>query len=158
MITSLLALVALGIMGYELVQLMEIGTCASGGPYVSARECPNGTGAKILLLTAAIIVYVFATIAASFRSFSAGMFWFGLLFVGLGGAFLYAEAAGKVNGGGGVGWILGGVFVPMGLFPLLGGIKGLLDEARDDGETQPLWATPYVVGSELRRADPPQQG
>ena len=28
--------------GYSIFQLLQVGTCASGGPYVSARECPDG--------------------------------------------------------------------------------------------------------------------
>ena len=28
--------------GYGIFQLLQVGTCASGGPYVSARECPDG--------------------------------------------------------------------------------------------------------------------
>jgi hypothetical protein len=28
--------------GYSLYQLLQVGTCASGGPYVPARECPDG--------------------------------------------------------------------------------------------------------------------
>ena len=29
--------------GYGIYQMLQIGTCASGGPYVVARECPDGT-------------------------------------------------------------------------------------------------------------------
>src|SRR5215211_3602271 len=41
---------------YALYELMNIGTCASGGPYVSARECPEGTFEKALLLPGGFIV------------------------------------------------------------------------------------------------------
>ena len=39
-----LALMVGGVAGlaYCIVELASIGTCASGGPYVSARECPAG--------------------------------------------------------------------------------------------------------------------
>ncbi len=30
-------------LAYDVYQLLQIGTCATGGPYVSARECPDGT-------------------------------------------------------------------------------------------------------------------
>lgn len=33
---------------YCIVELTQIGTCASGGPYVSARPCPAGTELYIL--------------------------------------------------------------------------------------------------------------
>lgn len=44
------ALVLGGIGGatYCIVELTQIGTCASGGPYVSARPCPDGTGLYIV--------------------------------------------------------------------------------------------------------------
>ena len=35
--------------GYGIFQMLQIGTCASGGPYVSARECPDGIEADLLL-------------------------------------------------------------------------------------------------------------
>jgi hypothetical protein len=44
------ALVLAGLGGaiYCVVELASIGTCASGGPYVSARPCPAGTELYIL--------------------------------------------------------------------------------------------------------------
>ncbi len=39
-----LVLGGLGGAAYCIVELTQIGTCASGGPYVSARQCPDGTG------------------------------------------------------------------------------------------------------------------
>ena len=36
--------------GYGIFQLLQVGTCASGGPYVSARECPDGIGGLIFAL------------------------------------------------------------------------------------------------------------
>jgi hypothetical protein len=41
--------------GYGIFQLLGIGTCASGGPYVSARQCPDGTGGLMLALTGGIL-------------------------------------------------------------------------------------------------------
>ena len=38
-------------MGYGINQLLGVGTCASGGPYVSARPCPDGTVALMWALT-----------------------------------------------------------------------------------------------------------
>ena len=40
---------------YAVYELMQTGTCASGGPYVSARECPDGTFAKGLLIPVTFI-------------------------------------------------------------------------------------------------------
>ena len=42
-IGAALVLAGLGGAIYCVVELATIGTCASGGPYVSARECPPGT-------------------------------------------------------------------------------------------------------------------
>jgi hypothetical protein len=39
---------------WALYKALRIGTCASGGPYVSARPCPAGTGAVILGLIVGI--------------------------------------------------------------------------------------------------------
>ena len=42
--------------GYGIFQLLQVGTCASGGPYVSARECPDGIGGLMFALTGGIIL------------------------------------------------------------------------------------------------------
>lgn len=41
---AVLVLGGLGGAACCIVELTQIGTCASGGPYVSARPCPDGTG------------------------------------------------------------------------------------------------------------------
>jgi len=63
-----LALMVGGVAGlaYCIVELASIGTCASGGPYVSARECPAGTEWYIIGIFPSIIGFlagagVFAT-------------------------------------------------------------------------------------------------
>jgi hypothetical protein len=40
---------------YGIFQLLQVGTCASGGPYVSARECPDGIEALFFSLFGGII-------------------------------------------------------------------------------------------------------
>ena len=50
---------ALVLFNVKLLQLLEVGTCASGNvPYDIAPgyECPEGTGTDILLLTASIFI------------------------------------------------------------------------------------------------------
>ncbi len=42
------------VIGYSINQLLQVGTCASGGPYVSARECPDGIERVMLALTGGI--------------------------------------------------------------------------------------------------------
>ena len=41
---------------YAVYQLLQIGTCASGGPYVPARQCPPGTERIALAIPGALIV------------------------------------------------------------------------------------------------------
>ncbi len=44
------------VVGYGVNQLLQIGTCASGGPYVSARQCPDGIGGLMLGLTGGVLL------------------------------------------------------------------------------------------------------
>ncbi len=50
----LLALGALVAFDWALYEVVQTGTCASGGPYVSARQCPQGTGLRVVVLTLAV--------------------------------------------------------------------------------------------------------
>jgi hypothetical protein len=151
---SVFALAALAAMTFALWQLVGVGTCASGGPYVSTRECPAGTGADALLLTASILVYVVATIAASFQSPSAGGFWFGALFTALGGMFIVAEATDHAaKSGGGVGWFVGVLFLAMGVLPLVGSIIMMVKGRGQDDNGPATFAGPYIVGAELVRRE-----
>jgi hypothetical protein len=53
-----LILAGVAVMGYCIYELAHIGTCASGGPYVSARECPAGTGTLIVGIFPAVLVVI----------------------------------------------------------------------------------------------------
>jgi hypothetical protein len=55
-----IALMLLGVAAFSfgLYHLMKTGTCASGGPYVSARACPSGTGGWIASLIGGIFVFL----------------------------------------------------------------------------------------------------
>ena len=110
--------------------LMLTGTCASGGPYVSARPCPPGTGGQIL----AVIGGVFGGLigagiyAARGRSgerrdsrYPLPLAMWTLLFCTIAGSGLYATlgpAAGK-DAPKGTAIFLAALFFPMGLAPLL---------------------------------------
>src|SRR5215208_534702 len=52
----LLGLGSLVAFDWALYEIVQTGTCASGGPYVSARPCPEGTALRIAVLTCAIPV------------------------------------------------------------------------------------------------------
>jgi hypothetical protein len=142
----LIALASLVGMTIEILKLMDIGTCASGNTaYVVAQQCPDGTGTTILILTACIIVFTFSTIAISFSDFAAGAFWFGLLFVVLGGAFLYAAVTSDTNGAG-VGYLIGPLFLIMGIVPLFMGTRDMIESLGDGNEDSvPIAASGLLV-------------
>lgn len=48
-------------LAYDIYQLLQIGTCASGGPYAIARECPDGTARLGYLIPVAVIVMLVGT-------------------------------------------------------------------------------------------------
>ena len=61
-----LMVAGLAAFGFGLYHLVKTGTCASGGPYVSARPCPSDTGLHVAALVAGVFVFlaggaVFAT-------------------------------------------------------------------------------------------------
>ena len=53
--------------GWGLWNLLQTGTCSSGGPYVSARECPDGTGWHIVAVTLAPFVAPLGIVAWALR-------------------------------------------------------------------------------------------
>jgi hypothetical protein len=55
-----LALMVAGVVGFAicLYELVKTGTCASGGPYVSARECPSSTPYYVGGLTGGIVLFL----------------------------------------------------------------------------------------------------
>lgn len=124
----LLGLGALVLFDWSLYQLVQTGTCASGGPYLSARPCPEGTGLRIAGLIVAIPV---GLIGCALLSFSRRGNWraaigvwlvaWALLFVSSGVVALVAVYASDdpVVEGARLGvWIMAAIFIPMGLVPL----------------------------------------
>jgi hypothetical protein len=55
-----LALMLAGVGGlvYGLYRVIDIGTCASGGPYVSAHPCPSNTGLFVALIVGGVFVFL----------------------------------------------------------------------------------------------------
>jgi hypothetical protein len=125
-----------------LVNLMEIGTCASGGPYVSARPCPEGTGGKMALLFGGIIGGLIGAAIFAFRGdrpggsgeslaggfFGWGTFAWGLFFAGTGTVALVSSLTMEDDGTDGKlgGLIVAGTFLTMGLPVFLFSLKGIL--------------------------------
>ncbi len=53
-----LMLVGTAVIAFSIYKLSQIGTCASGGPYVSARPCPAGTAAYGIAIFPAVIAFL----------------------------------------------------------------------------------------------------
>ena len=113
---------------WGLYEVTRIGTCASGGPYVSARPCPEGTGFRIVAMILSIFgglagIGVYSAGRAAHGRAAAGLgvlMWF-MLFVGGSAAMLlsaYGPAA-PDDAPGGVAIFISILFVPMGVVPLL---------------------------------------
>lgn len=118
---------------WALYSVGRIGTCASGGPYVSARACPEGTGLKIMLLMGSVFggLLGIALYAAGWgrakRAARAGLglgtLMWSFLFLGSAAAMALAAWGPAADGAPGVSTaaiVLVIVFVPMGIAPLLG--------------------------------------
>lgn len=43
------------LLGYAIYQVLQVGTCASGGPYQIARECPGGIERLMLMIPAGLV-------------------------------------------------------------------------------------------------------
>ncbi|WP_354700174.1 hypothetical protein DSM112329_00438 [Paraconexibacter sp. AEG42_29] len=136
---------------YDLVQ---IGTCSDGGPYVNVRPCPGDTALEAMALVLSIFVVPFAGIyliatrvhglgkaapGGTGMAATIGGLWFFLLFTCMGAAALVAgdgPAAPDVPGdnGSGARWVAG-TFLLMGAPALLAMCVGLARGARRPGRT-----------------------
>ncbi|MEA2463525.1 MAG: hypothetical protein QOJ98_1272 [Acidobacteriota bacterium] len=126
---------------WGMYHLMRTGSCASGGPYVSARPCPPGTELHILSLVGGIFggfigVGLFAARGRSDTrresSYPLPLALWTLLFCTLAGSGLYAAfgpAAGD-DAPKGTAIFLGLLFIPMGLAPLPFGLAGRKKSAK----------------------------
>ena len=128
-----LFLAGLAAFEYALYELMQTGTCASGGPYVSARPCPAGTFEKALLLPAGFIVGTIGIIVFALRGSRPGapdgarslnatlVAWSGL-FIVTGIVALLASIGPGADSAQDARWVgifLCALFVPMGIAPLV---------------------------------------
>ena len=128
----LVSLASLLLMTWALYHLVRTGTCASGGPYVSARPCPEGTGAKILGLTGAIFalligggIYAARGSRGHGATLGMGIVLWSLLFISLAAA-TFVAAFGPANnddpGARTAAIVLAIVFLPMAILPLIGAV------------------------------------
>ncbi len=142
------ALVAISLTIYK---LLGVGTCASGGPYVVARECPEGTEWLGLLLPGSIFVGLFGIVLYAMRGappgsekkggagFAALLGWSGL-FLGIAFACFWGVWGPNANPGPGGelgGLIVGFLFVPMGLIPIFASLAVLRKERKHGVKADP---------------------
>jgi hypothetical protein len=150
---------------YAVYQLLQVGTCASGGPYQVARECPDGTERLGLAIPIAVIAMLIGAAFYALRGRAPGsgrdprpgigivLIWSGL-FLGIAFACFWGVWGPDANPGPGGklgGLIVGFLFVPMGLGgawmfwhlapTTAGGMKTLGVGARD------LWNVTRAAGS-----------
>jgi hypothetical protein len=126
----LVMVVGLAAFVWGLYNLMEIGTCASGGPYVSARPCPEGSGKYF----AAVPLGIVATLVGGLVG-GVGLLLLPIVFTGVGGASVASGVAGEDAGAGAFPFVFGGLFLAFGLLPLLAlpALKGRLPSTRSPG-------------------------
>lgn len=133
-----ISVIAITACAWALYRLIRTGTCASGGPYVSAQPCPSGTGLQIMALVGGIFGLLIGIgiytargqtsppARGSRKSFAA--VGFSLLMLSMAAACLLAafgpastgEAGPQLGGG-----IAAGVLLLIGLPPLLFGWRSL---------------------------------
>ena len=123
---------------YSIYQFLQIGTCASGGPYVSARQCPSGTGIYFAGLFGGIILGLIAVGIYATRGtppgvaegdyqgprVSFGILAWSALFLGTAIVGIVAVVHGNPGPGAKTGGIIvAAVFIPMGAIPLLASLR-----------------------------------
>jgi hypothetical protein len=141
------------LVGYGIYDMLQIGTCASGGPYVSARQCPDGTSAIFFALMGGILGLFLAggiyltrgkPPGAANPPSNAGVviwFWTGLFWSLAAGSFLGVWGPDAAPGpGANVGGLIVGF---MGLIMGAGGLFALRGKRR---RRTPLLFSPAVLG------------
>jgi len=125
---------------YSIYQFLQIGTCASGGPYLSARQCPSGTGIYFAGLFGGVIlglisIGIYATRGTppdveqtEYRGprVSFGILAWSLLFLGTAIVGLISVLGPDASPGPGAktgAIIVAAVFIPMGAIPVLASLR-----------------------------------
>ena len=138
------------------------GSCADGGPYVSAQPCPDGAGAVIGLLVVLVPLFLGGTGWGAHRAQAPDPVLLGwpALFLTLGWSFL-DDGFDPPPGAGGIGpsyVICGVVFVLMGAAPLLLFVSLWRDrrraQARDDGPPPVVTTFPHLRDHRPSREPP----
>ncbi|MGI5242019.1 hypothetical protein [Dactylosporangium sp. CA-139066] len=133
-LSIVVGLVGLAALGIGLNQMLNTGSCVSGGPYVSARQCPSDEIYWTLLLIFGLLVWlagIFLSRQGLVRPGTGQLLWT-LGFAGLGTAVLIkALVQDDVPADARLGaYIIAGVFIPMGLAAGVAGLLQLRGERR----------------------------
>lgn len=120
-VAVLVFIVSLAAFSWGFADAVATGTCASGGPYVIAQECPDGTGMTFALLFSGALGAFASIIVLAVVRMALGLAAFGAFFVVLGLAFLLGEVTSDSLEG--TGWFIGPLFVLMGSLPLFVGLR-----------------------------------
>ncbi|MET7403298.1 SHOCT domain-containing protein [Dactylosporangium sp. NPDC005572] len=139
-------------MAVGLFYLLNTGSCASGGPYVTARQCPAGTGSLVFLLIGGTVVWLSGLVLSEegLAKAGTGQAVWTLGFTGIGVTILAkALLQDSMPADSRLGaLIMGAVFIPMGLVV---GIGGLLQLRRDRARQGPGPTTPDTPERRLHR-------
>jgi hypothetical protein len=142
-------------LAYDIYQLLQIGTCASGGPYQVARECPDGTAALGLSIPVAVIVMIVGTAFYGTRGLPPGsegggyrvnaivLLWCSI-FLGIAFASLWGVWGPEANPG--PGGKEGGLIVGF-LFVLMGGAALPFLASREQSKMEREAAMQRILGS-----------
>lgn len=137
-----LVVAGVSVVGFDwgLYHVVRTGSCASGGPYVSARPCPPGTASYILSLVGGIFggmigIAIYAARGPGGRPspIGLGQIMWSLLFVTIPlsvGIAAYGPASKGESGAHTLAIIFALIFIPMGLAPLALGRRGKRSQAR----------------------------
>ena len=158
-----LGLLLLGatVIAYDVYQLLQIGTCASGGPYVSARECPDGTAILGLTIPAGVFAMIAGGVIYGGRGLPPGsegkgyrvnaiiLIWCSL-FLGIAFASLWGVWGPDANPG--PGGKEGGLIVGF-LFVLMGGGALPFLASREESKLERQAAMQRILGRAGQRAE-----
>ncbi|MBB5867458.1 hypothetical protein F4553_000837 [Allocatelliglobosispora scoriae] len=125
------------LLGIGLNQVLDIGSCASGGPYEIARPCPEGSDALFWLSMAGALMWIAGIIVSrnNFTAPGAGQFLWTAGFAGGGAAMLIkvlTQESMPPDARLGAS-IVAAVFIPMGLVVGVVGVVQLVRRRRGDG-------------------------
>ncbi|SCL14036.1 SHOCT domain-containing protein [Micromonospora inyonensis] len=155
LVTGLIGIVLLGI---GLNQVLDIGSCSSGGSYVVARPCPEGSTGLFWLSMAGAIMWILGIIVSkqNFSGPGAGQVLWTVGFAGGGAALLVkvlTQPSMPPDARLGAS-IVAAVFIPMGLVVGIVGVVQLVRQRGGDGNSSRRTTGGARTGAPSRRGGP----